>query len=675
VRLDTRRRLYGGGLALALASGAALASGGAAFAAAAPAGATPVTLNGSGSDTTVNLMRSLDSIYAQAPGCPVVQAGAQPQNGACTAAGTATDENPKHDNVNQYFEVGSGNGKAELCNQGQAGVRNVDFARSSSGYGNGDCNDLKFVAYAQDAVPWWHFVGSPSPSANVQQDPPPTTGPDPTNNLGQNQLKGIFAQCTIVSWKQVRGSTVYDPAYRPPSPLPGDFYDPANFGTNVPILVFAAQTGSGTRSTFDGFVGGASDTCIPAANKQGNFNASSNPNSRLIFENDATPILNQSTAAGGGYSVRDLAIFYYSLGRYTQNPASAGGAADPNSKEGAVDAVQANGTTIGNNTFPYTRSLYNVYRYGTPETLNYVKEDTGFLCRPVDATGASGSAMSQATRDKLNAAILAQGFFPFGLGNSGSGGQSFCRLLTRADKLDTTAPTASIAGIPSGQRTATITFSEPVVGVSPASVGLRIGGTAQPTTITCLDLSGTALPCNDPAKGAKTVLLTLTGDPQQGATYTAFANGGTGGIRDRAGNQQSGNASTDFPSPFVAPATVTVTRTETVTVQVPGQNTTIQVPTTAPATIVVGQITGSGKTLRVPVVCVNKTCTGVVTLKLGTGKTVSKKFTVGAGSNSTIVIVGILPKGAKKGKTQATFNVRPDSGQTFFGKRSGGLKI
>ena len=127
--------------------------------------------------------------------------------------------------------AGSGTGINQLCQQGLANVASIDFARSSRGPKTGDCDGLQFTAFARDGISWHHFTSGRSehPSNAV-------------TNLTQDQLRKIFVTGEINNWSQVGG-------------------------TSAPIVVYAAQAGSGTRTTFDGFVGGSSSSQIPAGNQ------------------------------------------------------------------------------------------------------------------------------------------------------------------------------------------------------------------------------------------------------------------------------------------------------------------------------------------------------------------------------------------------------------------------
>lgn len=258
---------------------------------------TGSVLIGRGSDTTYELMRRLGSLYNNAP----------------TQEDGVTSENKLGDRVVNRLPEGSSVGIDQLCRQGESGVPETGFARSSRVPREGDCENLKFVAFARDGIIPVNFRELPnSPAKGV-------------DNLTRAQLRGIFLDCTITNWRQVGGS-------------------------NAPIIVYTAQAGSGTRATFDdllvGTLGdglsGNSESCIPARYKDGD----QSNGERVIFENNVTPILESGDAP--------RAIFYLSFGRFVR-------LADTNIAQIAVNGVLATAATIEDESYPFHREVYNVY--------------------------------------------------------------------------------------------------------------------------------------------------------------------------------------------------------------------------------------------------------------------------------------------------------------------------
>ncbi len=334
---------------------------------------------GSGSDTTYYMMQKLDDLYNASPGCVVIGVP-QVENYACypDTVDTVKTENYYHDVAVENYPLGSSVGISQLCHQGQAGTALINYARSSRALRNTDCSGIRAVAYARDGISWWsHDSNSHAP-----------------NNLTQAQLQGIWNSCTITTWGQVNG----------------------NAGDNTPILVYTAQAGSGTRTTFDGFLGtGANSTnCIPAQYKDGN----AGNGERVIFENNAQPILDANE--------QGTAIYPYSFGRFSQSGGEGGSL-------GSIDGVAPSANTIANGTFAYGRFLYNVYR-ATTNTMpvnraakSFISEKTGWLCK------TSAHAVNPLTgnnfRTDIESTIRSEGFVPLPVGTIGGGisGTSYCR--------------------------------------------------------------------------------------------------------------------------------------------------------------------------------------------------------------------------------------------------------
>ncbi|NYG07300.1 ABC-type phosphate transport system substrate-binding protein [Phycicoccus badiiscoriae] len=453
-------------------------------------GATSHTLYASGSDTTYAMMQKLDSLYGGQRGCTVVPTDASLlPDGSCQSDYTGeADSNATHDTVTERYPVGSGSGIKQLCNQGLAGVPVVDFARSSRAIKTSDCDGLKAVAYAQDGISWWHSTASTSSSASL-------------HDLTKAQLVNIY-NGTLKTWHDV------DPSL------------PANN-----IVIYSVQAGSGTRSTFDSYLGGDSTQAIPAANKPGG----SGP-SHVIFENDASPIFTNGD--------QNDAIYFYSIGRFTQKQAQSPQPGDVTGGElGALDGVAADTPDVKNGTFPARRSLFNVYRYAPEFVTSYIGERTGFLCR---------DDLPAATRAKVEQQISSEGFVPFADGSIGGGvsGTSFCRLT---QTLDTSAPSVALTPTGGFRGAATATFSELVNGVGASSFGERVTGTTTPLagTVTCYDLQQVATACTNPVKSAR---FTPSAGYVPGEKYEVFATASA--ISDRAGNTLTATPAVAFRGPL-----------------------------------------------------------------------------------------------------------------------------
>ena len=290
-------------------------------------------------------------------------------------------DNYRHDQVHGAFFLGSSVGISQLCSQGSPTTAAIDYARSSRAAAGGDCSGLHFVAYARDAISWeaFNIAGS---GVNTQNNlSAPCAG---GICLTQAQLKAIYVGCTITNWNQVGGP-------------------------NLTISIYTAQSGSGTRKTWDTFLGGSSSTCTTVG--------------KVIPEN-----------SNGGIPVADDkgAIFPFSVGVWNTTVAGAGGAV-----LGQVDGIAPSGAHIQDGTFPYGRFLYNVFCGGggatpcpvvaTTATTDYVGEH-GWICKnnSEHADAVNGANYRAVVESKITLA----GFYPLTVGPIGGGaiGSDYCRL-------------------------------------------------------------------------------------------------------------------------------------------------------------------------------------------------------------------------------------------------------
>jgi len=335
-------------------------------------------------------MTSLDSLYNNSVGCKSVNPSSaaqtldltcQAETGGPPALSGPTGANYDHDVFLEYFPIGSSFGIKQLTNQGLANIPSLDGARSSRKPKIGDPTALRFVGYAADALSWVCFKSTPGSGCSTM---PTDAGGRPT--LSQQNLKDIYA-CKA-------GSTNWS----------------AFGGADVPIKVYQAQSGSGTRSTWDGFIAPTvtSDSCATP-----------------IVENDAGPIITAGQQPG--------AIFYYSFGRYNEQAPPGRG-----TTLGRIDGVAATSATVGGQTFPFSRLVYNVIRnnFTTRPPLNVNQEVrdyidvAGFLCKPADQHETNPITGNNYRTDIENA-IKAKGFEPIPLGQTSTSESlpdSFCRV-------------------------------------------------------------------------------------------------------------------------------------------------------------------------------------------------------------------------------------------------------
>lgn len=333
----------------------------------------PTAIIGSGSDTTYTLMSALSLAYNESEGCELVSVNF-PETGTenvCKAvalqpSGVVETENYDHDVAWGYFPQGSNAGRRQLCSQTTprpAGVPFVTYARSSSAPGVGfACPTsgltIRFVAFAKDALTWTKW------------------GSNPVTNLTQAQLNDIFVDCTVTNWNQVGGPT-------------------------APITVWAAIPGSGTRSTWDSFVGGASDNCIPADYKDGNNTTPvACPGERVVREHYMGPVQTDTCFPNESES-----IYYASVGLHNVNAEMKG-----TSSFGDVDGWSPTEANIASGDFPYSRFMYNAIRQAgpaplvTPQTAGMIGT-AGWICKPAtqhsEPIGDPGPGIerSKASRD------------------------------------------------------------------------------------------------------------------------------------------------------------------------------------------------------------------------------------------------------------------------------------
>ena len=297
--------------------------------------------------------------------------------------GHIVTDNYTHDAPHGQFFIGSGGGIGQLCNQGTPGTATIDYARSSRVPGPGDCHGLHFVGYAGDGISWEGFNIAGSGIATMNNATAPCGG---GICLTQQNLKDIYFNCTVTNWNQVGGANVTISRYTPP-------------------------LSSGTRQTFDAFLGGSSQTC---------------PGTTVIAENDNGSIPSAD---------RIHAIFPFSIGVFTATPPDG-----PGATLGQIDGKAATQANVLNRTFPWPRQLFNVTCQSTPstpapacpvvasaETLAYVGEH-GWICKNRNEHGYSTTGGNY--RADIYNKIFVAGFAPNPVGAIGGGdpGIDFCRL-------------------------------------------------------------------------------------------------------------------------------------------------------------------------------------------------------------------------------------------------------
>jgi ABC-type phosphate transport system substrate-binding protein len=364
-----------------------------------------------GSDTTYTMMAQLAELFNTSPGCnPLVQSGGtQNLNYSCPSNPQINAENGfiiNYPSLNPYNDVwveepalGSSNGINELLDQGTANNSSgilaapSEMARSSRAPKSTDLG-LEFVAYAADAVPWFHFTkygGAKTPSAKIK-------------SLTLTQLENIY-NGVDTNWDQVGGK-------------------------NAPIDCYMAQNGSGTEATWqtDLNLSSATPACL---NDPGQEQTTGGAATHVNFENQDNSIFSNGDGAD--------AIYFFSYGKYSLLCPKEVCAGTPSADQhnslavlGKIDNVTASPTTILNGTYATDRLLYNVYENGSTNNTDAVPvasqsvlnmtSSAGFLCNPAsEADVDSLSPTGQTYQQEIAAIIMANGFFPLTEAAEGDG--------------------------------------------------------------------------------------------------------------------------------------------------------------------------------------------------------------------------------------------------------------
>jgi len=571
----------------AIVAGIALVSG--LLASAIPAGAATTapelstmdrTIIGSGSDTTYDLMMTLDKVYAAANGCATIWASSssQPKNGQCDTADTASGNGPdksafpwvndSHATAKELYPVGSGAGQTELCNQSSTNVRAVDFARSSSGPATSTtaekCSDLKYVAYAEDAVTWYHFTKNPNGT---------DTASSRIVSIDKATLTTIF-RGEVTLWSQLNGNSgVLDVNGNPfaavessatPSPAASTSASPlASPLPSTGIVLYTTQSNSGTYSYWT--------------------NASRTNSTTKMSAPSPTPVASQTAPAIYTTNQENYpaaikqdgntnnAIYFMSVGRYKQlagitdqesaySSLTASGTHNAGGLEDALGQVNGVEPTIANiakgadkttGYFPYSRNVYNITRYASASTNAYVGPD-GFLCKITDST--TDRIKISGYRTLIQNAIKSEGFAPLPVKDG-----SYCRVDTANVAVtpnDATAPTITLAAPSpsanaSGAATFTISFNEPVRATDASKLTVaQTGNSSIAFTTTATNSKGVTVSAFDSGntndldpyanKVVSTLVVNVTGiaydaDGSKPVTVSLAA----AAVKDRAGNSSA----------------------------------------------------------------------------------------------------------------------------------------
>jgi hypothetical protein len=410
-----------------------------------PAGATPAPAQntliiGAGSNTTYGMMQGLSTLFDSAIGCnPLVASGTQEYDYSCATTPQPGGENgynvgvgdqynyaqvnPYNDVVAEEPPIGSSLGIDDILGQGTLSGNSapVNFARSSRAAKTTDLG-IEFVAYAEDAVPWFGFQDVP---ASVNSGVSCSSG---LTSISNTELANIYTESSPTTWAQVKAAA-------------GTVGTVPASCDSLDVDCYMAQNGSGTESTWQNDIGTGSAT--PTCLNHEDVGTSTN---HVIFENEDSDIVSVGDAA--------QALFYMSYGKFTTLCPSGKGACAPKAgyvgKLGEINGIPANPCTItdtgltfkknkckgADTTFFTNRELYNAYENGSgnntddvPVTdnqaeqgmLNFVSS-IGFLCNPTTYADVDPLSPTSATYgSEIQALIKANGFFPFPLGVEGNG--------------------------------------------------------------------------------------------------------------------------------------------------------------------------------------------------------------------------------------------------------------
>ena len=515
------------------------------------------TIVGSGSDTTYDLMMALDKIYNAANGCATIwyTGETQPISGLCSsndnASGNGVDRsqypwvNDSHAVIKQVYPVGSGNGMTELCKQDLSAARPVDFARSSSGptsSGTAEkCSDLKYIAYAIDAVSWYHFTKNPDGS---------DTASSKIASISTTVLREIF-KGTKTKWSDLNNNAgVKDSSGNQITDLP-----------ETGIVRYTTQSGSGTFSYFTNSsrTNSVNEMKTPAATPVPSQTAAALYTTNQ--ENNPTAIANDGNT--------NNAIYFMSVGRYRQLAGITGNIADnvngytgnASGVSGATDAlgavdgiaptfpkIQLSEQTPSTGKFPFSRRVYNVTRYASASTNAYVGA-SGFLCTASDST--KDRVKNVGYRTLIQAAIRAEGFVDIPVS-----GSSYCRTATANivdSPDDAVAPTITVAS-PSpvasadGTLAVTVSFNEGVRATDSSLLTVTQSGNGSLSyTTTATNTKGASIAAfdtsstNDNDPYANKLLATMTFNVKNiasGANPVVITLA-AGAVKDRANNSSA----------------------------------------------------------------------------------------------------------------------------------------
>jgi hypothetical protein len=531
----------------------------------------------SGSDTTYDMMKGLGKLYSGANGCATIFADTakQPKDGSCDTADLATgngDDKTKFAWVNDghavpvdLYPVGSGAGANELCGQGQNGVRQVNFSRASSNKAT-VCSDSYAVAFAKDAVSWWHATkdasGNPTASAKI-------------STITKAILKDIYAG-NIIQWSELNNNAgVLDKDGNQLTDLPASFID-----------VYDVQQGSGTREFWHAtFLGGTKTDLNLGSLTAQKLSDAGFVGSTADYKAAHSLSTGQENQASSIFvdGKESTAIYYMSLGRYKQAAGITGtdnysgnstGVVGATDSMGKINGVAPTDATVLDSTFVGQRYVYNILRYPSAATLAYAGPK-GFLCSV--AIGAIKDRISGKTYHSLiTKTISDEGFTNLPAGTTGGTldnaglSSSYCRVTdgTGAGAATTTGPTVAVksGATFTGLASATFEYSTPVRSFDASKITVTNNeGTvldASAYTVTSYNQKSVLVPGNDAGTvdsdpyqvtAIKSIKIALNSTTDGTVSY-AIAAGSAKNLAGISASAGSSAAATDSAVPTVTAA-------------------------------------------------------------------------------------------------------------------------
>jgi ABC-type phosphate transport system substrate-binding protein len=309
----------------------------------------PDTFVAGGSDTTYRINQEFDVVYNQAKGCetingfPTTPAGNTRKcvgfDGSVANGQTDIKGNWDHDISVQAFPTGSSTGVKQLL------AGELDAARSSRGPSSGE-----------SAANFWG-IGKDGLSVV-------TYGSRSVGNLTLAQLQGIW-NCSITTWDQITGNA-------------------ADVGQTIEPI--GMNSASGTKATFQSFLGfdPNAGACVRKVDTDGAGGAAP----FFPFENDSKPVENSPTTINN----INNAVWWMSWASFRAFPFLRGSA-----QQWTINGIAPGSTTISNNTYPFTRFIFQVTKKvdatpsaaGSDDVWGATVAGTPALYTP-DATVASG---------------------------------------------------------------------------------------------------------------------------------------------------------------------------------------------------------------------------------------------------------------------------------------------